>query len=128
MEYDIFADFGAYYYGIDGRPIKRTPSEYPYSYDEFVTWKSTMYSDKDHWVYSDRMMEWDYNKFNEACMKVWKNQGQYFYPRSRTPKQIEKFLCIYFDKNVELTAVVQGCNQGNGYPYWVFAYREKGNN
>ena len=31
---------------------------------------------------------------------------------------------IYFEKEIELTAIIQGCNCFSGFPYWVFFYRE----
>lgn len=109
--------------GADGKPIKRTPDKYPYSYDPFVVWKSRNFSPADSYVYSDRMMQQNHEKFADACKKVWKNTGQMFY--SREPEDIEKFLSIYFDREVELTMVMEGCNVSNGYPYWIFILKDE---
>ena len=73
-------------------------------------------------VYSDRLYEWDYNKYNRCCREVFGNEGQYFHNRRR--EDIEKFLSLYFERGITLTAIIQGCNQGNGYPYWVFFYKD----
>lgn len=109
---------------INGTPVKHTPFTDPYSYDSYVIWKSPDFEEADCCVYHDRMMSWNWDKFAEACHRVWGNGGQMFH--NRHPKDIEKFLSLYFDKDVELTLVMQGCNVSNGYPYWVFGYKEKG--
>ena len=108
---------------LDGNEIKRNPFSYPYNYDEYVIWKDENF-DKEKYstVYSDRLYQWDYKKYNRCCQEVFKNQGQMFYQRE--PKEIEKFLSMYFEKEVKLTAVMQGCNQSSGFPYWIFLYEE----
>lgn len=112
------------YIGLDGNPIKRTPQTDPYGYDEFVLFKSENYDEMDNWIYSDRMLQWDRKAFESAVHKVWptRSGSQMFYDKK--PEDLNKFLNLYFDKDVMLTAVVQGCNISNGYPYWIFAYRD----
>ena len=125
------SDFGFYvgrrYLDLEGRRIKRTPQTNPYNYDEFVIWKrelnTELYIKDSEAVYSDRLMQWDFKKFNKCCMQVFGNSGQYF--SSRKPEDIEKFLSIYLDTEIELNIIVEGCNQANGYPYWVFIYKRK---
>jgi hypothetical protein len=107
------------YVDLDGRPVERTRNKYPYSYEPYVLWKGD-YKKTDHVVYSDRLMQWDYDKFNKCCMKVWNNEGQYF--DNRKPNDIENFLSKYYDKEIKLTAIMEGCNVSNGYPYWIFFY------
>lgn len=67
-------------------------------------------------------MQWDYDKFNKSCMKEFGNTGQVFY--SRTPEEIEEFLKEYIGEEIKLTGITEGCNIGNGYPYWAFYYTE----
>lgn len=111
------------YFGLDGEPVRRTPHTHPYSYDDFVVYKSDDFDAAcSHWAYSDRLLGWDYGKFNSAAMEVWHNQAQMF--SGRAPEDINRFLNLYFGKEVKLTAVLQGCNASNGYPYWVFGYEE----
>lgn len=110
------------YYALDGNPVKRTKQNYPYSYDDYVVWKGE-YSEMDNAVYSDRLMQWDYERFNKCCQEVWGNSGQYF--NNRMPTDIERFLSLYYKENIQLTAVTEGCNVSNGYPYWAFFYRER---
>lgn len=106
---------------IDGIPVKRTIQEYPYSYDPFLIWSNNYHKD-DHVLYSDRLYQWNFEKFNRCCYKVWKNMGQWFDERS--PKSIEKFLSLYLEKPICLTGIEQGCNVSNGYPYWIFFYKD----
>lgn len=114
------------YVDLNGNPVKRTPIGYPYSYDDFVIWKHEDFNNEGrHSVYSDRMMSWDCGKFNRCCQEVFGNTGQFFNDlNERPPKDIEKFLCMYLEKEVKLTAIIQGCNRSNGYPYWVFIYEK----
>lgn len=112
------------YVGLDGKPVKCTPWTDPYSYDEFVLFKADDFNAMDSWVYSDRMLQWNRKEFEDAVHEVWpkKTGSQMFY--NRKPEDITRFLSLYFGKEVKLTAVLQGCNVSNGYPYWIFAYRE----
>ena len=112
-----------YFVNLNEKPVKRTPYAYPYNYDDYVIWKDETFDAKNHSaVYSDRLMQWDYTKFTKCCKEVFKNESQLF--SQRDPKEIEKFLCMYFDKKVRLTAITQGCNQASGFPYWVFYFEE----
>ena len=104
---------------IHGERIERTPREYPYSYDPFVVFKDPAWTDNDTAVYSDRLRQWDWEKYNQCCEKVWNNHGQYF--SARKPEEIQRFLQLYFDDpTLILTGIEEGCNCSNGYPFWVF--------
>lgn len=80
---------------------------------------------KIHEVYSDRLVHWDYNKYNELCIKHFGNRGQYW--NNREPEKIEAFLSEYFDKEVDFIRKKQFENVSNGYPYWLltFCYKEE---
>ena len=72
-------------------------------------------------AYSDRMMQWDFDKFTECCEKNFEDRGQYF--DDREPKLIEAFLKDYFaDKTLKLVTIEQSCNHANGYPIWHFSW------
>lgn len=109
---------------IDGNPIERTPFSHPYSYDAYVVYKADDYNKKDTWVYSDRLLQWDRGAFKTAVREVWpdKSGSQTF--SGRKPEDINRFLSLYFGKEVRLTAIQQACNVSTGYPCWIFAYRE----
>lgn len=108
-------------YDIKGNLVTRVPEIYPYSYDKFAIWENG-YSLKDCAVYSDRLYQLNADKYNSCCEKIWGNRGQMFYDRDID--DIEKFLSMYYEKSVTLTGIEQGCNVSNGFPFWIFYYRE----
>ena len=108
---------------LDGKPVKRDRYSYPYSYDPYVEWMGDYQKGVSHPVYSDRLWQWDSKKYDRCCNEVWGNEGQYF--NNRKSKDIERFLSLYFEKEVKLTVIMQGCNVSNGYPYWIFYYETK---
>lgn len=132
----IYIDDGHYevslcsssYLDLQGKPVDRTPKTHPYSYDAYVTYKSEEFQTTDYWVYDDRMRQWDWDKYHSAAKTVWPVNTRPHYFDGKSERDIEKFLSIFFDKKVKLTAIMKGCNVSNGYPYWIFVYREEGNN
>ena len=111
---------------LDGNAIEKTPFSHPYNYDEYVLWKSENYTKEKPYsgVYSDRLFQWNHDKYNDCCQKVFKNKGQDF--SKRESYEIEEFLRLYLnEKDLKLIAVLQGCNIATGYPYWVFLYRNQ---
>jgi len=106
----------------DGNAVERTPNEYRYSYDAYVQYKK---EDKyEHCVYSDRLLQWDYEKHNKLCKNHFDNEGQYW--DNRSIENIEAFLRDYYDKqDLELIGKMEGCNVSNGYPYWIFMFNCK---
>lgn len=126
--------FGDYEYGIDGslNPCKgvefvgmhlgeRTKWTHPYSYDPLLQFrKYSTTPDTARAVYSDRMCQWDYDKYRKLCKEHFNdNGGDYF--NSRSAKDIESFLREYFGKpELELVRVEEQCNVSNGYPVWAF--------
>lgn len=105
----------------------RTKDEYRYNYDPFLVWaKKDSYirnTEGSHAVYSDRLLQWDYTKYNKCRREVFGNEYQTF--SGDSPDQIEKFLRLYNDNpKLELIKIAEGCNVGNGYPYWMFWYKD----
>lgn len=109
---------------LDGNPIEKTPTTHPYNYDEHVIWMDKDFNKEECYsaVYSDRLFQWDDEKYEKCCQEVFGNRSQYFY--SRDHRDIEEFLGKYLNKDIKLTAVILGCNVSTGYPYWVFYYKE----
>lgn len=105
-----------------GKPIERTPFSHPYNFDQYVIWKSEEFDKNKIYSaeYSDRMLEWDIEKFTKCAEEVFGNQGQFF--DDRNPKDIEKFLIKYFGQNLKLVAIEKCCNPSSGYPIWIFHY------
>jgi hypothetical protein len=122
---DFSTAYSAFGQGVDeyGNPVERTKQQYPYSYSPFVTWRKPGLKGRgEHGVYSDRLLQWDFDKHDSLCQKHFGDKAQMWY--SRAPAAIEAFLRDYFNKpELELQLVMEGCNVGNGYPVWVFYYR-----
>lgn len=106
---------------IEGKPVKRDKKNWPYNYDRFVIWKGDWHR-TDHAVYSDRLRQWDSEKYSKCCKEVWPNGGGSF--SSKSSSDIQKFLSLYFGQQIKLTGVEEECNVSNGFPYWIFYYRE----
>lgn len=64
----------------------------------------------------------DYKKYNRLCKEIWGDESQYF--DDRQPKDIEKFLSMFFDREIKLARIREECNQSSGYPYWRFDYKD----
>lgn len=114
---------GCFFGQVDehGQLVKRSKCEYPYSYDGFVTWRGGENKEANGTIYSDRLLQWDYKKYNELSKKHFGNEGQIFYDRQ--PKQIEAFLRDWTgDENLRLILVMEYCNVSSGYPLWRFDY------
>lgn len=74
---------------------------------------------------SDRIRQWDRDKYNTLCEKYFGNRGQMFYNRS--PAKIEAFLAELLGiPTLVLLYIVKSENLSNGYDYWTFGYAYKG--
>jgi hypothetical protein len=70
-------------------------------------------------------MEWDMAKFNTLLQKHFSgpNQRSWSY---QDPHTIEAFLRDWYDNpKLTLILVMEGCNVGNGFPYWTFHFSTK---
>ncbi len=104
-----------------GKPVSRTKSEHPYSYDGFVVWRGGENKEANDTVYSDRLLQWDYEKYNRLSVKHFGNKGQTF--SDREPKKIEAFLRDWCDApELKLVFVMEYCNASSGYPLWRFDF------
>jgi hypothetical protein len=104
-----------------GNPVKRCKSEYPYSYDGFVTYRNGENSEANCTIYSDRMIR--EKEYEELSTRHFGGGGQMFFNRSG--KKIEKFLRDWFDDpELKLIFVMEYCNVSNGYPLWRFDFRK----
>lgn len=113
----------ARYVDIKGNPVERTRDKHPYSYDAYVQWRGGENHLITEAIYSDRMMQRDYNKFRDLCEKHFGDTGQMF--GSRKPKKIESFLRDYLEKPaLKLIVIQECCNVSSGYPIWVFHFQD----
>lgn len=103
-------------------PIEKTPQSHPYSYDGFVTYRNGQNKDASGTIYSDRLLQWDYERTRLLMKKHFGNTGDYY--DNRSPEQIESFLKEWTgEKNLKLILVMQYCNKSSGYPLWRFDYK-----
>lgn len=72
-------------------------------------------------AYSDRLFQWDSEKYNRCSEKHFGDRSHYWY--NREPDAIQKFLSDYFGFEVILCKVETQKNHSNGYPLWYFEYR-----
>lgn len=114
----IAPGIGPVLFNIRGEQVKKTPFTHPYGYDPFCIWRKD-WQDTDHVVYSDRLIEWDTQKYFDSLEAAGiKAISQ------ATPEQIEKFLRIYFDKDtLTLTGIEEWCHHANGNTYYMYYYR-----
>jgi hypothetical protein len=118
-EIDRVGNIYSGYSDWNGKPIERTPDEYPYSYDAYVITKAK--NDYQDTFYSDILLQWDYKKHNELCKKHFGDESQYW--SNRSTEKIEAFLQDYSNNpTLKLVGIMTGCNVSNGYPYWIFMY------
>lgn len=98
---------------------------HPYSYSEFFVFKTLPRDDVLRLAgnYSDRLWQRDVTAFEAAVIAAGKvGSGQRF--DQYTARQASAFLSAYWDKPIECVALAEGCNVSNGYPYWIFWYRD----
>ena len=88
---------------------------HPYSYSEFFHWGSRKdIEEADDGLYSDRIFQWDHEKASECWKKHIRGRWEH-----ATPKEISAFLSEYLERPVVATALAEGCNASNGYPYFI---------
>ncbi len=97
--------------------IEKDQCSYPYSYDPFLLYfNEEAKEEATSSIYTDRFLQWDWDKHNRLCRKHFGDEAQYW--NDRDPKKIEAFLCDWTEKKVTLIANIQYVNISNGYPLW----------
>lgn len=108
-----------------GNEVERNKYDYPYAYSPYVVYdnRNNIEELKDlHVVYSDRLLQWNYAKYNKCHKEIFGDEAQMFFDND--PKDIEKFLKLYLEKpNLELRLIMNGANMSSGYPYWIFFFK-----
>lgn len=104
---------------VDPKGPKRTKHEYPYSYSAFYLWKSAKGNKGCAAVYSDRLEQWDYNKYKEAVAA----SGAKGRMSTWDAKTCGKFLTAFFGRPTRVFALAEECNVSNGFPLWIFWFQ-----
>ena len=100
-------------------PVKRTKSEYPYSYDGYVLWRNSDNTKKADTVYSDRLHQWDSNKTNRLWGKHCKGKNW----TNVSSDSLRVFLSEWNNEpNLKIVFLMEYCNGSNGYPVWRVDY------
>lgn len=95
-----------------------------YSDEDFQNKEQTIFGKEEenlHYVYSDRLWQWDHKK-SELATKI-ANKKE----RLHTCAYYEIYLSEYYNKPIEIKHIIAGVNRSNGYPYLAFGYIEKEN-
>lgn len=94
----------------------RSPKEYSYSYDPYFIYGDHQLVIGAAQHYTDRLRQFDTDKYTRL-KNLHLGTGDYW--DAYSVENIEVFMQEYYDNNDEVVAVAQGCNKGNGYPYWI---------
>lgn len=107
-------------YGAPVDPSIRTKQTHPYSYDPITQYRNPAVKPNGT-IYTDRLLQWDFNKHDVLCEKHFGNRGQHW--ERRSPKKIEAFLRDWCDdEGLHLCAVIEYCNVATGFPTWRLDY------
>jgi hypothetical protein len=110
---------------FSGGPITRTKHSHPYSYEPFYVYQldgklSEEMTKGRVCAYNDRMQQWDALKYERACKVL--DSGAYSFS-NQSIEALTRFVQVYSeDDHAVFLGLIEGCNVGNGYPYWVFEW------
>lgn len=109
-----------------GRPVKKTKFTNPYGYDGFVQERCGENHEANGTVYTDRLLQWDYDKTRKLIKKHFKDTGIDVggdYWDKRPAKAVEGFLREWLEKpELKVILIMEYCNLSNGYPVWRIDY------
>jgi hypothetical protein len=110
--------FGGKWVDPDG--LCREKSAWPYAYSEFYLFGGKAGADaSDAANYSDRLWEWDRAKAD----RLWVEHCKGHRWDNAPIEKLDAFMSAYWERKLEVTALAEGCNPSNGYPYWIVWYR-----
>lgn len=107
------------YFEVDGA---KTKASHPYNYDPIMQFLADEHETLEgSTVYTDRLMQFDYEKANRLMQKHFGDTGHYW--DKRAPEAIEAFMRDWNDDpELKLIAVIEYCNHATGYPTWRLDY------
>lgn len=104
---------------VTNRNIKLNTS--PHYTDSRFDTEQTVFGERTdglHYDYSDRIVQWDYDKAKEAT-----NAANASGKTKQSASYYDVYLTHYFGKPTRVEHILAGVNRSNGYPYAVFGYR-----
>jgi hypothetical protein len=98
-----------------------TPAERPYGYSiHIISGPIKKYTGDDLVSdYDDRLRQFYPDRWADACKLLGGNRF-----KGAPLSKLSKFLSYLYQKEVKCLQVFEGCNVGNGYPYFVFLSRK----
>ena len=97
-----------------GTPVKRSKRDFPYSYDGFVLWRTTV-ENKGTAMWSDRLWQEDHQKTDRLWEKHCPGVGW----GDVSAGALTAFLREWTGKEgLEVVLLMQYCNLASGYPVW----------
>lgn len=95
--------------------------EYPYSYDPIIQFLLPGV-EANNTIYTDRLLQWDFPRHDELCLKHFGDSGQYWDYRSSVA--IEAFLKDWVgDKELVLVSKTEYCDRSSGHPTWRLDFK-----
>ncbi len=124
--YGYFVEDNGWYYDFRNNVCKKKNSlirtSMHYTDPQARKGAVTVWGEKEeglHYVYSDRLSQWDSKKWDMAMSTADRKSTQ------RTPEFYEIALSWFFDKEVQIGHIMLGCNLATGYDYLIFGYKDK---
>lgn len=118
LDFDPYDPWGSH---VDSKWVDPTRTDekwtHPYSYSEFYIFGRSVKGDGAD--YSDRLWQWNYEKAD----RLWKEHVGCRWDQA-SAAQLSAFMSAYHGRPLRVTALAEGCNIGNGYPYWIVWYRD----
>jgi hypothetical protein len=110
--------------GRDGKPVERTRQDYPYSFDDYLSYENTAQPLANNSMYTDRMYEHEPKKYKELMQKHFQSESEFW--GGRSPEKIEAFLRDYCDlPSLQLVRIWTCCNQAYGSEHWQFEFLDE---
>lgn len=124
-EYEVHDDKSMYFIPFNDRTSQLHTCPH-YTENEFFNngeyGELTVYGTKDnslHYVYDDRMEQWNYDKMKEATKRA-NEPGE----KLRSARWYDVLLSYYFGKKCELRHATACVNRSNGFPVAALGYKE----
>ena len=107
--------------GRDRNPVERTRQQYPYNFDDYLSYENTEQPLANNSLYTDRMHEHEPEKYDALMQKYFNTTSHHW--EGRSPEKIEAFLREYCDlPTLQLVRVWTCCNQASGAEHWQFEF------